>query len=75
MAKTIENDEKRFDFMRRQVNSLEDCMKDGPEKWKTIRSLVISSLKHFIRKNYKSDPRMLDFWYLMVNKKFFKLIF
>nr|CAD2173211.1 unnamed protein product [Meloidogyne enterolobii] len=65
MAKTIENDEKRFDFMRRQVNSVEDCMKDGPEKCQTIKSLVIWSLKEFIPKNYKSDPRMLDFWYLM----------
>jgi len=52
------------------VNSVEDCMKDGPEKCQTIKSLVIWSLKEFIPKNYKSDPRMLDFWYLMVNKNF-----
>uniref|UniRef100_A0A914MHE5 BUB1 N-terminal domain-containing protein n=1 Tax=Meloidogyne incognita TaxID=6306 RepID=A0A914MHE5_MELIC len=66
MAKTIENDEKRFVFLRSQVNSVEDCMKDGPKKCQTIKSLVIWALKEFIPiENYKSDPRMLDFWYLM----------
>ncbi|CAK5013429.1 unnamed protein product [Meloidogyne enterolobii] len=66
MAKTIENDEKRFVFLRSQVNSVEDCMKDGPKKCQTIKSLVILALEEFIPiENYKSDPRMLDFWYLM----------
>nr|CAD2169795.1 unnamed protein product [Meloidogyne enterolobii] len=66
MAKTIENDEKRFVFLRSQVNSVEDCMKEGPKKCQTIKSLVIWALKEFIPiENYKSDPRMLDFWYLM----------
>nr|CAD2196999.1 unnamed protein product [Meloidogyne enterolobii] len=66
MAKTIENDEKRFVFLRSQVNSVEDCMKEGPKKCQTIKSLVIWALKEFIPiENYKSDPRMLDFWWLM----------
>ncbi|CAK5052956.1 unnamed protein product [Meloidogyne enterolobii] len=66
MAKTIENDEKRFVFLRSQVNSVEDCMKEGPKKCQLIKSLVIWALKEFIPiENYKSDPRMLDFWWLM----------
>uniref|UniRef100_A0A1I8BEM0 BUB1 N-terminal domain-containing protein n=1 Tax=Meloidogyne hapla TaxID=6305 RepID=A0A1I8BEM0_MELHA len=66
MSKAIGNNEKRFVFTRDQVLSVEDCMEDGPKKCQTMKSLVTWALKEFIPiENYKSDPRMLDFWNLL----------
>uniref|UniRef100_A0A1I8C386 BUB1 N-terminal domain-containing protein n=1 Tax=Meloidogyne hapla TaxID=6305 RepID=A0A1I8C386_MELHA len=66
MAKNIEDNEKRFVFVRGQILSFEECMEEGPKKCQSMKLLVTWALKEFSAIDmYKCDPRMLDLWKLM----------
>nr|CAD2164901.1 unnamed protein product [Meloidogyne enterolobii] len=63
-AKSIDDIEKRFVFVYRQILTFEECMEEGPKKNQTVKMLVTWALNEF-GGGYKSDKRMLDLWKLM----------
>nr|CAD2183620.1 unnamed protein product [Meloidogyne enterolobii] len=64
VAKSIDDIEKRFVFVYRQILTFEECMEEGPKKNQTVKMLVTWALNEF-GGGYKSDKRMLDLWKLM----------